>query len=179
LLQGSSSSGKVEIPFGKSAQIENLGNSSKVVLHNGKSMVLSGTNDVNNENRGIIISITGIGKIEIPWSIFNRIKFEKNYHSSGPSYDSFSYPERLNGIVKDLRGNEFKGLIIFDKDEKWDIEMLEGKIKSSKYIIPFREIRTIIPKNDSYSYVILRNDKKLILGNLQDVSSKNEGIVII
>ena len=88
-------------------------------------------------------------------------------------------PARLKGVVKDLGGKEYDGLIIFDKDEKWDLEQLEGNYKSSKYIIPFREIKTIIPKNESYSYVILRSDKKLLLGDLQDVSSKNEGVVVI
>lgn len=179
LLEGSTVSTKAAIPFGKITRIENLGNSSKVVLHNGKSMVLSGTNDVNKGNRGIIISVEDIGKIEIPWNIFESVQFDLNHNSSGSPYNSYPYPERLTGIVKDLDGNEFDGLIIFDKDEKWDIEQLEGNYKHAKYIIPFRQIKTIIPKNESYSYIILRNEKKLLLGNAQDVSSKNEGIVII
>ena len=64
-------------------------------------------------------------------------------------------------------------------DEKWDFEQLEGIHNDLKYIIPFKNIKTIIPKNEDYTYIILRNDKKLILGKLQDVSSKNEGVIII
>ena len=56
---------------------------------------------------------------------------------------------------------------------------MEGLKKDHKYIIPFKNIKTIIPKNEDYTYVILRNEKKLILGKLQDVSSKNEGVVVI
>ena len=62
LIQGSTHAEKLEIPIGKIARIENLGNSSKLHLNNGKSIVLSGTNDVNNENRGIVVSVEGVGK---------------------------------------------------------------------------------------------------------------------
>lgn len=178
LIQGTSGSGKAEIPFSSINSITNLGDKSQLMLAGGKELILSGTNDVNSKNRGIIVSDDGTGKIEIPWKAF------KNFHkeassSSGLPYSSYPIPQRLHGEVKDLDGNSFEGLIIFDKDEKWDFEHLEGNYKNLKYNIPFRAIRTIIPKNESYSYVILKNEQKLILGKLQDVSSKNEGVVVI
>lgn len=179
LLEGSSSSEKLAIAFRKIACIENLGNKSLIKSKNNKSIVMHGTNDVNSENRGIVVSINGIGKVEIPWSSFTSVCFDDHSNDSGPAYGTYNEPQRLFGSVKDLDGNEFIGLIIFDKDEKWDFEQLEGLHKSHKYIIPFKNIKTIVPKNEDYTYVILRNEKKLLLGKLQDVSSKNEGVVII
>jgi hypothetical protein len=120
-----------------------------------------------------------IGQVEIPWAVFSSVCFKTDERSSGQPYSSYIYPERLHGIVKDLNGNEYNGLIIYDRDEKWDFEQLEGMYNDMKYIIPFRNIKTIVPKNSDYTYVILKNDKKLVLGKLQDVSSKNEGIIII
>jgi len=179
LLEGSSSSEKLAIAFKKIACIENLGNKSMVKIKNNKSIVMHGTNDVNSENRGIVVSIDGIGKVEIPWSSFSSVCFDDNNNDSGPAYKTYNNPQRLFGMVKDLNGTEFNGLIIFDKDEKWDFEQLEGLHNEHKYIIPFKNIKTIVPKNEDYTYVILRNEKKLLLGKLQDVSSKNEGVVII
>jgi hypothetical protein len=179
LLQGSSSSEKLEIAFSKISCIENLGDKSQVQLRSGKKIVMHGTNDVNAENRGIVVSTEEVGQIEIPWSSFTSVCFNENHKDSGPAYHAYSKPKRLYGQVKDLSGNQYHGLIIFDKDEKWDFEQLEGIHNDLKYIIPFRNIKTIIPKNIDYTYVILRNEEKFILGNLQDVSSKNEGLVVI
>lgn len=179
LLQGSSHSEKLEITFSKISCIENLDDKSQVQLRSGKKLVLHGTNDVNAENRGIVVSSDEIGQVEIPWKSFISVCFNENHKDSGPAYHVFSKPKRLYGKVKDLNGNQYNGLIIFDKDEKWDFEQLEGIHNDLKYIIPFRNIKTIIPKNMNYTYVILRNEEKFILGNLQDVSSKNEGLVVI
>jgi hypothetical protein len=179
LLQGSSSSEKLEIAFAKISCIKNQGNKSQVQLRSGKILVMHGTNDVNEENRGIVVSGEGVGQIEIPWRSFTSVCFSEHHKDSGPAYNTYSNPKRLYGNVKDLTGNQYDGLIIFDKDEKWDFEQLEGIHNDLKYIIPFRNIKTIIPKNRDYTYVILRNQEKLILGNLQDVSSKNEGLVVI
>jgi hypothetical protein len=179
LLQGSTNTQKMEIAFEKIACIENLGDRSQVQLSNGKTVILHGSNDVNSENRGIVVAMKDIGQVEIPWAVFSSVCFKTDERSSGQPYSSYIYPERLHGIVKDLNGNEYNGLIIYDRDEKWDFEQLEGMYNDMKYIIPFRNIKTIVPKNSDYTYVILKNDKKLVLGKLQDVSSKNEGVIII
>ena len=178
-IDGSTNNEKLSLPFKKVACIENLGNKSQVKLINEKSITMYGTNDVNAENRGVVVSLEEIGKVEIPWKIFKSVCFDANHKSSGPSYSTYGNPKRLFGQVKDLQGNEFEGLIIFDRDEKWNFEQLEGLYNNLKYIIPFKNIKTIIPKNEDYTYVLLRNGQKLILGKLQDVSSKNEGVVII
>jgi len=179
LIDGSTKNEKLSLPFQKVACIENMGNKSQLKLMNDKSITMYGTNDVNSENRGIVVSVEQLGKVEIPWKIFKSVCFESGHGSSGPSYSSFEAPQRLFGEVKDLRGNQFEGLIIFDRDEKWDFEQLEGLFNEVKYVIPFRNIKTIIPKNEDFTYVLLRNGHKLILGKLQDVSSKNEGVVVI
>jgi hypothetical protein len=76
-------------------------------------------------------------------------------------------------------GTTHTGAIIFDLDESFDYEVLNGEIDDNEYIIPFRNISSITPKNYNYSEVILKNGEKLVLGDSQDVSDENEGLVVL
>ena len=68
---------------------------------------------------------------------------------------------------------------MYDIDEFMDIEFLDGDNDDLKYMIPFRNIKSIQPKNYDYSIVKLRDGRELILGERQDVSDKNDGILIL
>ena len=80
--------------------------------------------------------------------------------------------------MKTLDQKTWKGLIVYDRDESWDVEQLEGNMDHIKYIIPFRYISTISPRNKDYTHVTLKDGQRLLLGELQDVSSKNEGVLV-
>ena len=78
-----------------------------------------------------------------------------------------------------FNGTSHEGQIIFDMDEFWDMEVLDGNDDYVEYQIPFRNIGKIIPKNRSYSLIVLRNGQEILLGDTQDVSSSNDGILIL
>ena len=67
-LDGDTDDGDLSIEFGNISTIEREGyNSSHVVLKSGRDMDLRGSNDVNSENRGIIVTTEKLGRIDIPW----------------------------------------------------------------------------------------------------------------
>ena len=177
VLDGESRDGDVSIAFKHIKSIESNGSSSFVTLHSGRTFNLRGTNDVNGENKGIIVTVPELGKIDIPWKIFDRADFEKTSNTRD-SYKNYKRPKGLIGTVKSFRGETYSGRIVYDVDEAWEIETLEAKDDGVDYVIPFTNIKKISPKNSYYSIIELRNGEKLLLGEGRDVSSDNDGIII-
>lgn len=177
-LDGDSDDGKVAVLFSEIASIEKRGGGSDVALKSGKQTYLTGSNDVDSDNRGIIVLQPGKGMIDIPWSSFKKVTFEKA-PNSGPTYESFVSPKPLIGKVTLFDGNEISGTMIYDLDETLDVETLEGKDNDIEYTIPFRNIKSIKPKNADYSIVELKNGETLLLGEGRDVSENNDGVVIL
>ena len=177
-LDGDNRDGEISILFGNIKKIEKSGNGSRIYLTSGEDIYLSGSNDVNYENRGIIVSIPGMGRVDIPWKEFEEVTFDVSYGSSGKGYNEYGPADYIKGLVTDRDGNNYKGIIAFDLDETFDSEILEGYDEGIKYVISFRDIKSIQPKNFKYSTLELRNGKSVLLGNEQDVSAKNDGLLL-
>ncbi len=75
-------------------------------------------------------------------------------------------------------GDQFSGRIVFDLDEAWDFEMLDGSRGKTDYMIPFRSIARIIPENRKSSTVEMKNGRKVRLEGSQDVTRDNDGILV-
>lgn len=177
-LDGDTEDGDVSIEFGKIKSIERNGSrSSYVELHSGRKMTLRGSNDVDSDNKGIIVTNAKFERVDIPWEEFKMVTFQK-VQGKQKSYDDFGSQKELSGVVKTIDGKSLKGKLIFDLDESYDFEVLQGKNGDIEYVIPFRTISTIRPKNYDNSDVTLKNGEKLILGDAQDVSEKNSGILV-
>lgn len=176
-LDGDSRDGDLSIAFNQIKSIEKEGNSSFVTLNSGRDFYLRGSNDVGNGNRGIIVTVPDIGKIDIPWRVFRKVEFEK-INSSGASYNSYKTPRGLMGTVYTFDGDEFEGRLVYDVDEAWEVETLEAKDDDIDYIIPFNNIKVVAPKNSQYCTVQMRNGDKLLLGDRRDVSEDNDGILV-
>ncbi|MEL7005463.1 MAG: hypothetical protein AAFN93_22435 [Bacteroidota bacterium] len=176
-LDGDSRDGDVSISFGKIASIENDGNRSEVVLNSGRRFSLRGTNDVNNENRGIIVTTKEFGRVDIPWREFKKVTFTKS-KGKLTSYDQFGSAKDLSGAVKVSGGETLKGRIVFDLDEEKDYEILQGKDNDIEYLIPFRNIKYLSPKSYRNSSIELKNGTKIVLEDSHDVSDRNSGILV-
>lgn len=176
VLDGDTYDGDVSIQFGKIKSIANDGSRSDVVLQSGRELTLRGSNDVNYENRGIIVTVEGVGRVDIPWKEFDKVTFSQA-KNSGKSYNDFKKPAQLNAKVV-TRNGTLDGRIVYDLDEEWDIEVLHGKDDRSEYVIPFRNIKTIRPRGYQRSEVELRNGTKLVLEESQDVSEDNTGLLV-
>ncbi len=175
-LDGDTYDGDVSIAFGKIKSITNDGSRSDIVLNSGREMTLRGSNDVNYENRGIIVTIEGVGRVDIPWKEFNKVTF-KEAKNSGKSFNDFKEPGSLEAKVV-TRNGTLDGRIVYDLDEEWDIEVLHGKDDRSEYVIPFRNIKSITPRGYQRSEVVLKNGTKLVLEESQDVSEDNTGLLV-
>ena len=178
VLDGDSRGDDMSIPFKNISRIEARRNSSLVTLNSGREFLLSGTNDVNHENDGIIVTVKGLGRIDIPWAQVEHVNFLHNIGHSGPIYSEFKKPNGLRGKVTSIEGSEYEGYIVYDMDEVWEFEMLDGYSKGLNFKIPFANIKSITPKNYNYSWVELKSGQRLLLGDSRDVSDKNDGLII-
>ncbi len=178
VLDGEEDGDDYEIEFRKIRSIERDGfNSSLVELKSGRTLDLRGTNDVDDDNKGIIVTVKGLGRVDIEWDEFDMVTF-KDAPNSGPSYNSFGSPKKIVGTVEVDNGDEHSGEIIFDLDEEYTFELLNGEDDDVKFIIPFSNIKEITPRGSYSANIVLKDGSKLNLEDGQDVSDKNLGMLI-
>lgn len=169
--------GDKQISFKNIHRISKSNNGVNVDLKSGRQVYLSGSNDVNSTNRGIAVYVEGIGSIKVKWQDFKYAEFFDNPYR-GPSYDDFEKPIGLQTEIYTVDDENLKGLMVFDIDEKWEIEFIDGYDDNIEYQIPLRNLVTIIPKNKSFTQLHLKCGDVLLLGEGQDVSQNNDGILL-
>jgi hypothetical protein len=178
-LDGDDDGIRVSLDMGQIASIERKGSRASVVtLRDGRTMTLSGTNDVDDDNRGILVEDRRFGKVEIPWRAFERVDF-REAGSSGAGYGEFGAWGELRGTVKDDSGRTYTGRVVFDLDEAYGWEMLDGHDDEIAYSIPFGMISRVEPQAGDSARVTLRGGQTLTLGGTQDVSDANDGILVL
>jgi hypothetical protein len=175
-LDGESDESDVALEMGNLQEIEKLGRrASRVVLKDGSRMEVSGTNDVDDDNRGVYVDDARYGRVLVHWKAFDRVRF-----SDGPAltYADFAAGTPLRGKVTDQDGKTYSGRIVYDLDESESWELLNGHARDVEYSIPFAKIAAIIPVNDDESRVVLRSGEELRLEEEADVTEENQGILI-
>ncbi|MDX3916127.1 MULTISPECIES: hypothetical protein [Olivibacter] len=163
--------------FQRILQIEKDDNAAKITLKDGKKYRLKGTRDVGTSIRGIVVMHPILGRVVVEWKAFESVKFTEQ-PKEGLSYRDYIKPKRLQAEVLTKDNKKVKGVCIFDLDEEWDMELLEGRRDGLHYQIPFREIRKLVPKQERYTKVLLNNGKTYLLGWENDVSDRNWGVII-
>jgi hypothetical protein len=176
-LDGDSDDGDVSIMFNEINTIEKRGRGTSVTTRSGRELYLTGSNDVNEDNRGILVVTPGVGVIKFSWDAFRKLTLASP-KTTGPSYDDFAPPKLVTGTVSRLDGGDVSGQIVFDIDETIDFEFIEGIENYIDYMIPMKNIRSITPKNYDYSQVDLVSGQSLLLGEGRDVSGKNAGLLV-
>lgn len=177
-LDGDSEDGDVSIAFGKIKSIQKRGNRSLVTLLSGREILLHGSNDVSSGHRGVIVMNRSFPAVDIPWDEFDEITFEAKPSSALPSYSDFTDQEELRGTVKTHGGKKVTGKIIYDLDEQYRFELLQGKEGEFEYSIPFRNIRKIVARSTHRCQIQLRDGKTITLDDAQDVNDRNQGILV-
>jgi hypothetical protein len=178
VLDGENQNGKMALEFGNIKTISRWGNGVKVVLKSGRDLSLWGSNDVNDGNRGIAVHSPEFGKVLIKWDEFISLTFEDKAPNSGDGYGKYKGGKQLSGSVKTQDGETFSGKLVYDLDEYLDTEILDGHLEGSEYSIPFSAVKKITVKNYEYTNVELKSGKKLLLSGTQDVTDKNDGILV-
>lgn len=177
-LDGRGRDGELSILFSRIKRIEKTENGSRIHLLSNRDFELTGENDVNKYNRGIIVSIPKVGRIDFPWSHFLSLEIYPCPSNQDKCFSEFGESERLEGILHTKTGESFRGIIVYDLDEAMDSEILNGLNDELEFYLPFRNIRSIKPMAYNYCLVELKNGLDLYLGDQSDVSDKNAGIIV-
>ena len=178
VLNGHSADGEMDIEFGKIKSIKKDDNASMVTLHSGRTFKLRGTNDVDGGNRGIIVSTPNYGRVDISWGEFEEIHFTEVPNNAGLAYSDYNGSKKLKGVVKTFDDGTLSGDIIFDLDETYQLEMLNGVSDHVEYLIPFSVVKEIKPMNRKESKVTLNNGESFLFQGSVDVSEDNDGILV-
>jgi hypothetical protein len=175
-LDGETMDGDMSIAMGNIRAIERRSSgSSRVMLKDGREVVLSDTNDVDDSNRGIYVEDPRYGRVLISWDAFERVDF--NDGGSGPGYGDFPKGAALEGTVTTVDGKKLSGRLVYDLDESETTEMLDGEYRDIDYSIPFSLVAAVVPRGDS-SKVTLHNGEELVLEGAVDVSEDNAGLLV-
>lgn len=178
-LDGDTDDGRLKIEMRRIQSIERRSRrSSLVTLRDGRELILSGTNDVNDENRGICVEDVRYGRVQIPWQRFTRATFEE-VDGTGPEYGDFKAGSALRGKLTDRDGNTYQGQIIYDMDESRTWELLNGNVDDVEYSIPMGLIAALEPRGQSATNLRLKNGESLVLDGAADVNQENFGVLVI
>ncbi|NOU61333.1 hypothetical protein [Marinifilum caeruleilacunae] len=177
-LDGLSRDGDMNIPFAKIKEIKKQENGSLITLQSGRELHLKSSNDVSRSNRGIIVTIPQVGRIDFTWKHFLSLEIIALPQNVVNCFSEFKDSERLYGKLTTKEGKTFEGVIVYDLDEAMDSEVLNGLNDKLEFSIPFRNVKKITPKAYNYCLVELKSGQNLYLGDQTDVSGKNAGILI-
>jgi len=177
-LDGETRDADMSIAFHNIASIKQRGNSSEVTLKSGRTYRMGDSNDVDNGNRGVVVVMPGKGRVVVDWDDFDEVFFTDKPTVTLKSYNSFLKPERIYGTVTTEDGKSYTGKIVYDLDEAYGYEILNGKLKDTEFEIPFRAIKSIQPRGGDESKVVLKSGEKYELDDAQDVNEKNTGILV-
>lgn len=176
ILDGDHDGRRLKIPFGEIAEIERHSSwGSRVTLLNGDQMILDGTNDVDSSISGIEVSDATLGSIKLDWDDFARVTFHgtddevavANFDGGGP----------IRGTVTTEDGQRLTGQIVWDADEMYTWEMLNGEIGDLDLHVEFAQIDRI-EKSRNGAMVTLKDGRSFELSGSNDVDRGNRGITV-
>ena len=177
-LDGDTEDGRLSIEMGRLRAIEKHDDDgSWVELKDGRKLLLEGTNDVDSSLRGVLVETERSGRIEISWEAFERIDFIDG-KGSGRGYESYEKTRPLAGRVTSKQGETLSGELVFDLDESYACELLNGNLDGVEYSIPFARVKTIVPRPKGRAAVTLVDGSELVLGEATDVDDDNAGIMV-
>ena len=178
-LDGDVNDKDVSIEFGDIASIAKEENGSRVVTLDGTDLFMVGSNDVNDENRGIYVDDPRFGRVDINWELFISVEFITEVEHPLPVYADFATVGRLHGTIQLEDGKSVSGKLTYDVDEVTGAEMISGRTDAGlRYFIPLRLVSTITPIDGNSTRVQLKNGGDLILMGERDINQKNNGIIV-
>ena len=138
--------------------------------------MLGDSNDVDRENRGLIIVSPALGRIVVDWEDFEAVTFSPLPSGFLPTRDAWSVPSKLAGRVR-TDSAEQSGEILYDIDEATRFDTLDGYTGDSRLWVPFRLVSVVTP-GDSGSDIQLVGGKSLKVTRDRDVNQTNNGLLV-
>ena len=166
-----------KIAFGKVASISRYSSSgAELVMKSGDTTVLRGSNDVDSDNRGIIICDPGFGQVSVTWDDFEKLDLLSTPRST--KYADFDGGRRLHGTVFTESGEQYTGDICWDDDEEYTWELLNGNYRDMEFKIEFGLVKKIEKNSGRSSEVTVTDGRVFRLRGSNDVDEDNKGIVV-
>lgn len=177
ILDGNHKGRKRKLRFGKIAKIERYSSNGAVVhMKDGDEMVLRESNDVDDSNRGIIVSDLGFGQIRVNWDEFDALEFKDPPRPA--RYDDFDGGRALYGTVVTEDGESYTGKIRWDNDEEYSWEILDGDYRDIEFKIELGLVKSIEKKSYRSAIVTVLDGRSFRLRDSNDVNEDNKGIFI-
>lgn len=166
-----------KIPFGNVASISRYSSSgAELILESGDTVILRGTNDVDESNRGIVVGDPDLGQVRVGWDNFEKLELKRASHAV--RYSDFDGGRRMHGTVYTEEGESYTGDICWDDDEEYTWELLNGSYRDIEFQVEFGQIKQI-EKNSSQSADVTLLDKRIFrLRGSNDVDEENKGIIV-
>jgi hypothetical protein len=178
VLDGEHDGGDLDIGFGSVAAIEREGrDASRVTLATGEELILTGTNDVDSDNRGIEISDPALGRAIVTWDEFESLVFHAP-ESGRDTRADIDGGAPLVGTVESRNGERHTGRIRWDNDEEHTWEVLDGRSDGVDYDIELGLVRRIERAGSSAARVELLDGRSMLLEGSNDVNDENQGIFV-
>jgi hypothetical protein len=181
-LDGHTAEGALSLRFDTIRSIARRSrDSSLVTLLDGREMVLSGTTEVGDGNRGVYVDDLRYGRVLVSWDAFGRVDFSAG--GSGPDYADFPPGGPLTGNVTTRGGRRLTGRLVYDLDESEVTETLDAPYLGVDYTIPFGLIASILlpgaeQRSAQRAKVTLHSGEELRLERTSDLSEGNAGVLI-
>lgn len=177
-LDGSENNQEYEIKFADIKRIEKKDNASWVTLKNGQSHLLTGTNDVDNSNRGIWLDNPQFGRLEINWNQFKEAVFE-DVDVKWMTFNDYQQNSRiLSGTItlEDDSVVQADG-IAYDLNHQSSAELLEVDVNKTNRLIPLGTIKSITKINELSATLAMRDGSQLVAYGNRVVNRDNNGIL--
>lgn len=181
-LDGRAAGGELSLRFDTIRSIARRSrDSSQVTLLDGREIVLSGTPEVGDGNRGIYVDDRRYGRVLVSWEAFERVDFSPG--GGGPAYGDFPPGRPLTGSVTTRAGRRLAGRLVYDLDESETIETLDAPSQGVDYTIPFGLVASIVlpggeERGAQRARVTLQNGEELQLERTGDLGAGNAGLLI-
>jgi hypothetical protein len=178
-LDGDVDDNDISIDFGNIISITKEKDGSRVITRDGANLFMVGSNDVNDENRGIYVDDPRSGRIDISWELFISVEFITELERPLTTYADFAKVGRLRGTVALQDDKSASGSLTYDVDEWTSAEMISGRTEAGlRYMIPLRLVSSITRKDENSAQVKLTSGDEITLQGERDINHKNNGIII-
>ncbi len=181
-ITGNTAEGELTLRFDDIRSIERAsGDSSRVTLVDGRELVLSGTREVGENNRGVYVDDPRYGRVLVSWDAFERLDFAPG--GTGPAYDDFPLGNQLTGAVTTRSGRRLAGRVVYDLDESETTDSLDAPLQGVDYTIFFGLIASIEPRvadarGAPRARVALHSGEELQLELAGDLGQDNAGVLV-
>jgi hypothetical protein len=167
-----------EIPFARIRSIERYGSgAARVRLVDGEEVVLRGSNDVDDDNRDILVADPALGEVRVEWDAFDVLELERP--PAVVAMDIFDGGARLRGTVEARGGETHTGWIRWDNDEEYTWEILDGELGDGVLLdVEMGRIQSIERVSWDASRVTLRDGRSFELTDSNDVDEGNKGVYV-